>query len=213
MTGFGPDEYSDAFERFSRRYAESQVPWDDELPPPEVRDLAHDLAPGRAIDLGCGFGRAAIYLARYGWQVDGVDFIETAIAEARRRADEARVADLARFHVASAADLGFLRPPYDLALDVGCMHSFPPPALLAYRRELVRLLRPGGRYVLFARLRNDDDEDSEQDGDVGPRGIPETSILGLLADDFTLERIDRGVTGVEDKPVWPSGWFWFRRNS
>ena len=40
----------------------------------------------RILDLGCGPGRASIYLARLGWQVDGVDFVPQAIATARQRA-------------------------------------------------------------------------------------------------------------------------------
>ena len=44
----------------------------------------------------------------------------------------------------------YKRQPYDLAVDIGCMHSFTEEMLAAYRAELVRLLRPGGQYVLFA---------------------------------------------------------------
>jgi 2-polyprenyl-3-methyl-5-hydroxy-6-metoxy-1,4-benzoquinol methylase len=44
------------------------------------------LPPGRALDLACGAGRNAIWLAARGWRVTAVDYSEVALAEARRRA-------------------------------------------------------------------------------------------------------------------------------
>jgi SAM-dependent methyltransferase len=44
------------------------------------------LSPGRALDLACGMGRNAIWLAERGWRVTAVDYSEVALAEARRRA-------------------------------------------------------------------------------------------------------------------------------
>jgi SAM-dependent methyltransferase len=194
------------YERFQARYEEGRVPWDDPLPPPEILELAAVLSPGRALDLGCGYGRVAIHLAGRGWTVDSVDFIPQAIAIARQRAMRAGVSERATFHVASAAELPFLHPPYDLAIDIGCMHSFTEEMLIGYRAELIRLLSPGGLYVLFAHLR----DEGEPEGD-GPRGIPEATIDQLMAAYFVLERVTYGVTQVEDKPPWNSGWFWFRR--
>ena len=52
-----------------------------------------DLAPGRAVDLGCGEGGDAIWLAERGWQVTGVDFSETGLARAAAHAAERGVAD------------------------------------------------------------------------------------------------------------------------
>lgn len=46
-----------------------------------------DLPPGRALDLACGEGRNALWLAALGWRVTGVDYSEVAIAKARDRAD------------------------------------------------------------------------------------------------------------------------------
>ena len=46
------------------------------------------LAQGRALDVGCGSGRDAVYLAKHGWHVTGVDFAETGLNAARRRAQE-----------------------------------------------------------------------------------------------------------------------------
>jgi hypothetical protein len=109
-------------------------------------------------------------------------------------------------YLASAADLGFLSPSYDLALDIGCMHSFSKEMLVAYRNELVRLLDSGALYVLFAHLLREDGCLEEE-----PRGIAEDEIYRLLTPHFELLRVDYGVTQVEDKPPWPSGWFWFKR--
>ena len=87
------------------------------------------------------------------------------------------------------------------------MHSFTDEMLTAYRDEITRLLRSGGQYVLFAHLR----DAAEPEGEDGPRGIAETTIHDLLRGAFRLERVERGVTQVEDRPPWNSAWFWFRR--
>lgn len=201
------NDKTDPYERFLARYDEERVPWGDHAPPPEIKELVKLLPPGRALDLGCGYGRSAIFLAQHGWRVDGVDFIPRAIAVARQRAVAAGVAARITFHVASAAKLDFLTPPYDLAIDVGCMHSFTYEQLRAYRGELARLLPPGGLYVLFAHLR----DTAAGVGDDEPRGIPESLIHSLLGGQFLLEKVERGTTQVEDRPPWDSGWFWFRR--
>ena len=199
-------DHSELYDKFLERYAEGSIPWDDPLPPPEVIALGVELPPGRALDLGCGYGRTAIYLAARGWSADGVDFIAHAVEIARARATAAGGGERARFYQASVAELGFLEPPYDLAVDVGCMHSFDEETLRAYAAELVRLLRPGGRFLLFVHLRDAADEDPE---DV--RGIEERSLMAQLGDDFQLDRVEYGLTRVGDNPSWNSAWYWFRR--
>ena len=201
------DDLTESIRRFAERYEEGRVPWDDPTPPPEIVALAGALPPGRALDVGCGYGRAVIYLARRGWSAVGVDFVPQAIAEARRRAVAAGVGESAKFYTASATDLGFLASPFDLVIDVGCMHSFTPEMLLSYRDELARLLWPGGQFLLFAHLR----EAAEPEREEGPRGIAEATIDELLRESFRLERVERGVTQVEDRPPWNSAWFWFQR--
>jgi tellurite methyltransferase len=72
----------------------------EEKPTALVVETAEKLAPGTAIDLACGAGRHALYLADYGWTVTAVDGSETAVELVRRRAAahgldvHARVADL-----------------------------------------------------------------------------------------------------------------------
>jgi SAM-dependent methyltransferase len=63
----------------------SAMDWPTEPDGPLV-SLASPLEPGRAIDLGCGPGRNAIWLARRGWQVTGVDASAVGLGQARTRA-------------------------------------------------------------------------------------------------------------------------------
>src|SRR5207237_6980241 len=95
-------------------------PWDTGITPPEVERFVASHPPGRAIDLGCGTGTNAVYLARHGWSAVGVDFAGRAIAKARRRARDAGVS--CTFFV---GDVAALEVPgaVDLALAIGCLHS------------------------------------------------------------------------------------------
>lgn len=78
-----------------------------------LMEVASDLAPGKALDLGCGEGRNGIWLAQRGWTVTGVDRSASAIADARDAAASAgatvvfTVADVADWVPASRFDLVF----------------------------------------------------------------------------------------------------------
>ena len=192
------------FERMTERYQKREdLPWDDPLPPPEVQAVAAASPPGRALDLGCGYGRTAIYLAQSGWQVDGVDFIELAVVEARRRAAAAGVT--VHFHVSPVTNMPFLTGLYDLAVDVGCMHSLDAAGLVAYEGELRRLLRPGATYLLFARLREG------TAGEENKLGIEEERLRALFTEQWALQRVEYGRTQTSEDSIWASGWFYFQK--
>lgn len=197
---------STTYQRFAERYESGQLPWGVELPPPEVMALVAQMPPGRMLDLGCGYGRSAIYLAQHGWLADGVDFVPLAITEAKRRAIAQGVSNKTQFHIASITELTFLQPHYDLAIDIGCMHVLDDAGLHVYHQELIRLLRPGALYLLFVHLRQADEPE-----DGRPHGIFEETVLVLFGRGFELEKVEHGTTQVEDKPMWHSAWFWFRR--
>jgi SAM-dependent methyltransferase len=109
-------------------YRTGRTPWDTGITPPEVVELIEGpsaLAPGRALDLGCGTGTNVAYLAAQGWDVVGVDASRQAIGAAERK-----VAGVARTRVllGDVTRLGTLSlgDPFDLVLDIGCFHSVPP---------------------------------------------------------------------------------------
>ena len=87
MTLGGPSEEAPGA-RWDRRYGESEWPSD---PDETLVELAGGLTPGRALDLGCGPGRNAIFLARRGWAVAGVDASAVGLAQAAARAAAAGV--------------------------------------------------------------------------------------------------------------------------
>lgn len=106
------------------------------------------IAPGRALDLGCGAGRNAVFLAQRGFQVDAVDLSPAAIAWAGQRAREAGAR--VRLFCGDAFELAAaeLAGPYDLVCDSGCFHHLPPHRRVSYLGLLDRVLAPGGHLAL-----------------------------------------------------------------
>lgn len=184
---------------FELRYLVGKVPWDTGVTPPEVKALIEDpvTSAGRALDLGCGTGTNVIYLARHGWDAVGVDFSLLAILQARWKAFWTRLD--CRFHRSDVTDLPFLTHPFDLVLDVGCLHSLSPQARDRYANEVKRLARPDGRYMLYAF--------TPQAGQASGRGVTPEEVASRFAPAFTVERV---VFGGD--PTGPSSaWYWLRR--
>lgn len=112
-------------------------------------------AGGTALDVGCGAGLEALYLAWEGYRVIGVDSSEPALDIARERAAAAGVEiDL---RAGSVFDLPAGAASVDLVLDRGCFHCIDREDRPAYAREVGRVLRPGGLFLLRG-ARHDDEE-------------------------------------------------------
>ena len=124
-------------------------PWDRDGPVPELVAVAGDLPPARALDLGCGTGAQAVYLAAEGWDVVAVDAVPRALSAARRRASAAGVTvDFRRGDVAELEALGI--GDVGLAFDRGCFHGLPDAARDGYARGVTAVTRPGALLLLMA---------------------------------------------------------------
>lgn len=104
--------------------------------------------PGRVLELGCGPGRNALFLAGLGFEVDAVDLSPAAVAWAQERAERDGVSGV-RFRCADVFSAeAALTGPYDLVYDSGCFHHLPPHRRISYLALLERVLAPGGLFGL-----------------------------------------------------------------
>lgn len=171
-------------------------PWETGISPPELKAFIESHPAGHALDLGCGTGTNAITLAKRGWQVTAIDFIGRALSTARRKARQAGVS--IDFINQDVSQLENLAGPYDLVLDIGCYHNLPELSKNRYRKNLVRLLRPGGAFLLYAFI--------SRASDSRGFGLTEADIYHLSQDLHLLNRQD----GF-DRGQFSSAWFTFQK--
>ncbi len=123
--------------------------WEFNYPSPELVALvAAGIIPpgGRVLDVGCGGGREAIFLAQCGFQVIGVDISRAALAIARKRAREARVhIDWRRGDVLA---LPVEDARIDFINDRGLFHLIDDADRPRYAAELTRVCKPGGMILI-----------------------------------------------------------------
>ena len=106
------------------------------------------LAPGRAIDLGCGTGRNALYLARHGWETVGVEMVGYAVELAQRKADaQHQSIQFVQGDVTRLADLN-IGADFTLLMDGGCYHTIPPRRREAYADSIATVSAPGARLIM-----------------------------------------------------------------
>ena len=134
--------------KWNARYA-SRDPGSLEPPASPLPDAVARANPGRALDLACGAGRNAIWLAQRGWQVDAVDGAEAALTLLRANAERAGCHDRITGHTADLESdppgFAIARAAYELIVDCYFLHR---PLFAAIREGT----RPGGLFVAALHL-------------------------------------------------------------
>jgi len=134
-------------------YSLGFTPWDRGTMPPELVEVVEGpeaLTPGRALDLGCGGGTQAIYLAQHGWQVTGVDYVGRALERARYRAATAGVAPRwVHGDVTRLSELG-VGDGYTLLFDSGCFHGLNATERTAYAAGSAQVAARGATLLVFS---------------------------------------------------------------
>jgi SAM-dependent methyltransferase len=187
-------------DRWNERYSGTELVWTAGPNVFVAREVA-GLSPGRALDLACGEGRNAVWLAEQGWDATGVDFAEAGLAKGRAMADERGVevtwacADVTSWEPAGAS--------FDLVVVAYLQLAEGP------RRRAMAVaagaLAPGGTLLVVAH------DSANLTGGTG--GPPDPAVLyrpdDVLADlegagfDVVVERaetVERAVAGV-DRPA------------
>jgi len=147
----GPEDRI-ARERWDRVYQETpleEVPWEEGQPSPILVDLVRQgkVKKGAALDICCGTGHNALFLAQEGFQVAGIDISPTAIGYAQERCQQAGVS--CQLASGNATHLPYPDGSFDLVFDRGCFHHIPPSDREAFIQGVHRVLKPGGKYQLI----------------------------------------------------------------
>jgi len=122
-------------------------PWDTKEPSESV--IAWQTAGwvhGDVLDIGCGLGDNAIYLAKNGHMVTGLDISSTALITAERRAKDAGV-DV-KFAVTDSTKLDGYTDAFDTVIDIGLFHSLDNDGRRSYAAAVHRATRPGATLLL-----------------------------------------------------------------
>jgi len=160
---------------WNERYREGNLPWDTGRPSSELQRILsqYNIAPCRALDIGCGTGTNSVWLAQQGFDVTGLDLAPLAIERAEQRARAAGVE--AQFVVADVLQLPDLREPFAFFFDRGCYHAVRRSAPEQYAPAVARQLASGGRGLILA-------GNAREPHDPGPPVVTEEQIrdeLGL----------------------------------
>lgn len=186
-------------------YLLGRSPWDTGITPPELVEVIEggQVARGYALDIGCGTGTNAIYLAQHGFTTVGIDVAHTAIWRARCKAKGAGVR--VKFYTGDVLKLGtpkrpILSPPVGFALDIGCLHSLGSLHLQPYATMLRRVLQTGGYYLLYAW--------GQREWSGRTVGVAPEEVMAILKNDFQVIWTRKG-----EEHGLPSYWYFFKRSS
>jgi SAM-dependent methyltransferase len=134
-----------AREHWEARYGDAAI-WSGR-PNATLVDLVGGLEPGRALDLGCGEGGDALWLASRGWSVTGLDLSETALARARDAADQRGLSvDLRQ---ADLAEEWPVDGPFEL-VTASFLHSMVEFPRIDVLRRAAGLVAGGGRLAIVS---------------------------------------------------------------
>ena len=177
---------------WNRRHAGEEAAGASDASPLLAGEVA-GLAPGSAIDLACGAGRHAIWLAQQGWQVRAVDFAKAGLDKARQLARSRRVDARIDFVQADLRHHATGERQYALVL-LAYLH-LPQQELTPILARAARAVAPGGTFLLLAH-----DADSFALSYGGPQH-PELlyrldRVLALLGPSFHIDKAGRTGGGA-----------------
>lgn len=149
------------------------IPWVLDIPPDALTQLVESgkVKPCKSIDLGCGTGNYAIYLASVGFDVTGIDISPTAIRIAEENAKNKGVK--CNFLVADVlGELDEVKEAFDFVYDWGLLHHLFPADRGKYVENVHRILNQGGKYLSVCF--------SEKDPKFGGSGKYRDTSLGTV---------------------------------
>lgn len=160
------------------------------------------LTPGRAVDLGCGEGDNAIFMAQHGFDVTAVDFAPAAITKAKAKAQKAGAA--VNFLVDDLTNPSHLHGTFDVLVDYGTFDDLTERQRNAYLQHVIPLAKPGAKFLMW----NFEWESRPWERLVW-KLIPFGNLTlapGYIDDSFSQKFEVEKIAGETGLAGWPRGW-------
>ena len=192
-------------ERFENRYRAGDTPWDHGVPDTNLIDTVkgRPVHPCKALDIGCGTGMNAIWLARQQFAVTACDISRTAIELAIKQSTRLEadctflVADFLRDRIPDS--------PFGFVFDRGCLHTVKDREdRLLFAANVSSCLETGG---LWLTLTGNADEPERE---VGPPRLTATELVAVAEPLFEILSLTAGHFG-SDQPDPPRAWIGLMR--
>ena len=191
-------------EAWNERYSERVRVWSG-APNVELTRQIADLTPGRALDLGCGEGADAVWLARQGWKVTAADVSDVALGRAAEHAAEAGLSEAIEFRHGNLLE-DFPPGEFDL---VSAQFLYPQAdtAREGLLRRAVQAVAPGGVALIESHSGLPEWEREQHGGHAGMKFAKPAEILASLRladgewDVLVCEEHERVQNGPDGRPT------------
>jgi len=168
--------------RWEEKYQSGDIPWDTGHPSTELERSIPEagIQPCRAIELGCGTGSNAIWLAQQGFEVTAVDFSSSALERARQKATAANVR--IQFLQADVLNPLVFKEPFAFIFDRGCYHVVRRLDVEKFLDTIERISEPGAWGLILT-------GNAKEPHDPGPPVVSEEEIRSELGRLFEIVRL------------------------
>ncbi len=186
--------------RFESRYQTGDTPWDHGMVDVNLIEVvsALPITPCRALDIGCGTGGNAVWLARQGFEVTACDLSPTAIGKADAKARSAEID--CRFVVADFLADPIPGAPFGFVFDRGCLHCIEPEEpRRRFAAKVASLLGEDGLWLTL--VGNADEEERE----VGPPQLSASELVSAIEPFFEILSLVSGHFGSDQEQP-PRAW-------
>lgn len=196
-----PEEVRD----WNERYATKNTPWDSGRPSEELKRVLseHAIKPCDMLELGCGTGTNAVYLAQEGFRVTAMDIVPLALEQARKRAAAAAGVSVNFQQADILAPLNWGRT-FPFIFDRGVYHCLRRLDLSQFLRNLEQATASGSLYLVLTGNAND-----PADPERGPPRVQADELcseLGTLFELIQLREFHFDGVVIDGQEVTPLGW-------
>jgi len=191
--------------RFEDRYQSGDTPWDHGMVDHNLIEAVstHNIAPCRALDIGCGTGENALWLSRQGFETVACDLSPTAIQRSKDKLVNGKAEVL--FVIADFLQDAIPDAPFGFIFDRGCLHCMSEDSEReAYVAKVADLLEADGHWLSL--VGNADEGERE----VGPPQLTAAELVSAVEPQFEVLSLVSGHFGSDqEKP--PRAWICLMR--